>query len=53
MFKNHKKINKQKRFFFKLTVRWKKGKRTQIKIWKKDNLQILHVIDQMFQGIPL
>ena len=41
--KNHKRINKQKRLFkkeFKWAVKWTKGKRTQIMLWKKDNLQI-------------
>ena len=43
MLKNQKKINKQKALFktkFFWAVKFTKRKRTQIKRWKKDDLQI-------------
>ena len=41
MLKKYKKINKQKRSLLKKwSVKWIKGKLTQIMILKKDNLQI-------------
>ena len=52
--KNHKKINKQKRFLKEKEVgcQMTKGKRTQIMRWEKDNLQIFTFI-QLFSKYRL